>query len=180
MTENREPEFPSYIPDQQAVFIGWIADEESEMNGMPAYYIHWRGGLFVGTYNEQDERFSPRYSPGTEGGAMSEQVHKFKTSTPNAELSRIGRALHNAWALHDSDMIGIQQAHVLALHRANFTRSEIAQILNIEPSTVDSHRYDATGKADAAKTFVARVKQIEEKGDSDITQNSDETAPNAH
>jgi hypothetical protein len=52
--------------------------------------------------------------------------------------------------------------------------------LNIEPSTVDSHRYDATGKADAAKTFVARVKEIEERGDTDTTQREDETAPSAH
>lgn len=180
MSEHEGSDFPWCIPDQQAVLIGWVTDEESEMGGMPAYYIHWRDGLFVGAYNEKDDRFSPRYSPDTEGGGMSEQVHEFKTSTPEVGLSRVGRALHNAWSLHESGMIGVKQAHVLALHRAGFSRSEIAQILNIEPSTVDSHRYDATGKADAAKTFVARVKEIEERGDTDITQREDETAPKTH
>jgi DNA-binding CsgD family transcriptional regulator len=160
MLNESEHGFPTYLPEQEAVLIGWVVDEESEVSGQPVYYIHWRGSAFIGQYEPEDNTFSPMFSPDAESRVMSDQVHAVWESDPEVELSRVGKALQNAWSLSSTGIIGQKQAHVFALLSFGFSRSEISTILNIEPSTVDSHRYDAEERTEDAEVFVSRVSQL--------------------
>ena len=137
-----------------------MVDEESEVAGQPVYYIHWRGSALIGQYESEDDTFSPIFSPDVESRVMSDQVYAIRESEPEVEFSSVGKALYNAWLLSSTGIIGKKQAHVLALLKADFSRSDIATILNIEPSTVDSHRYDAEERTDAAEVFVSRVSHL--------------------
>ena len=167
--DNNGLSFPSSLPDQQAVLIGVVVDSDSELDGMPVYYIHWRGDLLVGSYNDTDGQFTPQYTPTVDGGTMAEKVHELVDVTPSVEFSLIGSALETAWSLYQSGsgILGVKQAHVFALYHAGFGRGDIAEILNITSSTVDSHRYDAVEKVDSAKQFVQRLHEVE--GDSNPT-----------
>lgn len=56
------------------------------------------------------------------------------------ELSRVGDALLDAYALADTDILGNEQAHVYSTRGIHgFERGETESILNANPSTVDSH-----------------------------------------
>lgn len=170
MLHESEHGFPTYLPEQEAVLIGWVADEESEVSGQPVYYIHWRGSAFIGQYEAADETFSPMFSPDVESRVMSDHVHAVWESEPTVELSSVGTALHNAGSLSSTGIIGKKQAHVLALLNAGFSRSDISTILNIEPSTVDSHRYDAEERTAAAETFVSTVSQLVDEDGSQVVE----------
>jgi DNA-binding CsgD family transcriptional regulator len=180
MLNESEHGFPTYLPEQEAVLIGWVADEESEVSGQPVYYIHWRGSAFIGQYEAEDDTFSPMFSPDVESRVMSDQVHAVRKSEPKVELSSVGKALHNAWSLSSTGIIGKQQAHVLALLNAGFSRSDVSTILNIEPSTVDSHRYDAEERTEAAEAFVSTVSQlVAEDGPQVVEPEREEHLPDA-
>lgn len=147
-------ELPLYLPEQNAVLVGRIIDDESEMAGMAAYYVHWRGGVYIGNYNKTDNAFTPQYSTEIEERMMSRQVKAFDDMNLEKELSSIGEALLDAHDFAKTEAMAEKQAHVFALQSVNgFTRSQTADILNVSPSTVDSQRASATQKADAAVAF---------------------------
>lgn len=163
-------ELPLYLPEQNAVLVGRIIDDESEMAGMAAYYVHWRGGVYIGNYNEADNAFTPKYSTELEERMMSHQVRAFDEMDVEKELSSIGRALLDAYDFAETQAMPDKQAHVFALQSVNgFTRSQTAHILNVDPSTVDSQRTSATKKADAAVAFTTvYTEKTADKDDEDL------------
>jgi len=160
MLNKSENGFPMYLPEDEAVLLGWVVDGESEVSGQPIYYVHWRDSAFIGQYEPEENTFIPMYAPDAESRVMSDQVHAVQVSKPEANLSSIGKALTHAWSLASTNIIGKKQAHVFTLLNAGFSRSEVSTILNIEPSTVDSHRYDAEERTEAAQVFVSTVSQL--------------------
>ncbi|WP_241430809.1 helix-turn-helix transcriptional regulator [Halalkalicoccus jeotgali] len=161
-------ELPLYLPEQNAVLVGRIIDDESEMAGMAAYYVHWRGGVYIGNYNEADNAFTSHYSTKLEERMMSHQVKAFDDMEVEKELSSIGEALLDAYDFAETQAMADKQAHVFALQSMNgFTRSQTANILNVSPSTVDSQRASATKKADAAVAFTATYTEKKENPDNE-------------
>lgn len=121
---------------------------------MAAYYVHWRGGVYIGSYNEADDALTPQYSTELEERMMSHQVKAFDEMDVQKELSSIGNALLDAYDFAKTQAIANKRAHVLALQPVNgFTRNQTAEILNVSPSTVDSQRTSATESADSATAF---------------------------
>lgn len=147
---------PLHLPKQNAVLVGHITDEESEMSGMTAYYIHGQGSISIGKYNEEDEIFTPQYSTESEARLMSHQAKEFSEIDIERELSSVGKALLDAYDFAETGAMADKQAHVFSLQLLNgFTRSQTAEILNISVNTVDSHRISATEAARAAVAFVS-------------------------
>lgn len=146
---------PLYLPSEQAVLIGRVVDDESEMTGLAAYYIHWKGGLHIGTFHHDDHGFAPEFEIEADSRVMSHQATRFSEMEVAITLSSIGSALLDAYRYEETGQLPPQQAHVLALLEAGFDRQDIGDILNISVSTVDNHRRSATEKAVAAHEFVA-------------------------
>jgi DNA-binding CsgD family transcriptional regulator len=143
---------PLLISDQEAVLIGRV-DTDDSSDHLAAYYIHWRGGIYVGIYGER--KFTPSYAIDCESQLMAANAQKFATLTPDAELSSIGRALVKAWHLAELTPLGAKEAHVYALRKlAECSRQQTAAILNIAPSTVDTHLQNAKQKRQAAANLL--------------------------
>lgn len=161
---------PLYLPEQNAVLVGRITDEETKMAGMAAYYVHWRGGVYIGRYDEQDDAFIPQYSTELEERMMSHQVKAFDDMDVRKELSSIGKALLDAYEFAETQALPDKQSHVFALQTVNgFTRSQTAEILNVSPSTVDTQRADAAEKADAAMAFATTyAEKTDDADDNDL------------
>jgi hypothetical protein len=55
-TVSKEPEFeglPRRLPDQNAILIGRVPSD-GEFAGLAAYYIHGRGSILIGRYENQE------------------------------------------------------------------------------------------------------------------------------
>lgn len=144
---------PLYLPEQNAVLVGTVAG--GEMAGKAAYYVHWRGGVYLGNYDADDHAFASQYALEAESRVMSEQVEEFMRLGSHVRLSSIGEALLDAYEYAETELLPDKQAHVYALREHGFERRDIANILNVSPSTVDSQRYGATEKVEAAEAFVS-------------------------
>ena len=145
--------FPLYLDKQQAVLVGRVSETaDSSLAGLPAYYQHSRGELIVGEYH--DEGVIPRHSLATDSRLMATNAAAFGELDVDVELSSIGEALRDAAKLMAAGDISAQQAHVYTLRDVHeFSRGETATILNIEPSTVDTHLYAARNKIEAAHSL---------------------------
>jgi DNA-binding CsgD family transcriptional regulator len=147
--------FPRRLPDQEAILIGRVGGD-SEFGGLAAYYIHGRGSILLGRYENRE--FIPEYSIECESRLMSACVREFSKADIETELSSIGKALLQAWHFGDLTTLSHKQAHVYALReKAVFSRDETAAILNISPSTVDTHLQRAKEKLAEAKNLVQFV-----------------------
>jgi len=157
-TVSEETEFeglPRRLPDQDAVLIGRVTGD-GEFAGLAAYYIHGQGSILIGHYESQE--FKPEYTIECEGRLMSACVREFSTADVETELSTVGKALLQAWHFGDLTPLSHKQAHVYALReKAEFSRDETAAILNISPSTVDTHLQRAKEKLTAAENLVQFV-----------------------
>lgn len=157
-TISEETEFdglPRRLPDQGAVLIGRVSGD-SEFSGLAAYYIHGRGDIMIGSY--EDQEFMPEYTVECESRLMSACVREFSTADIETELSSVGKALLQAWHFGDLTPLSHKQAHVYALReKAGFSRDKTAAILNISPSTVDTHLQRAKEKLTAAENLVRFV-----------------------
>lgn len=145
---------PLYLPDDNAVLIGRVSDEESELAGQAAYYIHWRDGVHIGRYNVEDQAFTPELALEAESRLMAHQAKQLAQSGIGVELSSIGEALVDAYNYATKGGLPDKQAHVYALRKHGFERQEIAEILNISASTVDTQRTSAQQKVEAAYSLV--------------------------
>jgi DNA-binding CsgD family transcriptional regulator len=60
-TVSEETEFglPRRLPDQDAVLVGRVVSDD-EFSGLTAYYIHGRGTILIGRYENQE--FIPEYT----------------------------------------------------------------------------------------------------------------------
>ena len=158
-TVSEETEFdglPRRLPDQNAVLVGRVTGD-GEFAGLAAYYIHGRGNILIGRYENQE--FMPEYTIGCESRLMSACVREFSTADVETELSTVGKALLQAWHFGDLTPLSHKQAHVYALReKAGFSRDETAAILNISPSTVDTHLQRAKEKLTAAENLVQFVR----------------------
>ena len=147
---------PRRLPDQEAILIGRVSGD-SEFGGLTAYYIHGRGGILLGQYENRE--FVPGYSVECESRLMSACVREFGRADVETELSSVGKALLQAWHFGDLTPLSHKQAHAYALReRAGFGRDETAAILNISPSTVDTHLQRAKEKLAAAENLVRFVR----------------------
>lgn len=148
--------FPRRLPDQSAVLIGRVTGD-GEFAGLAAYYIHGRGDILIGRYKTQE--FIPEYIIKCESRLMSACVRAFSTADVETEPSTVGKALLQAWHFGDLTSLSHKQAHVYALReKAGFSRDETAAILNIAPSTVDTHLRRANEKLTAAENLVRFVR----------------------
>ena len=148
--------FPRRLPDQDAILIGRVSGD-SEFSGLAAYYIHGRGSILLGRYENRE--FIPEYSIECERRLMSACVRAFSRADVETELSSVGKALLQAWHFGDLTPLSHKQAHVYALReKAGFSRDETAAILNISPSTVDTHLQRAKEKLAAAENLVRFVR----------------------
>ena len=166
---SNETEFdglPRRLPDQDAVLIGQVG-EDTEFNGLGAYYIHGRGSILLGRYENRE--FMPEYTIECESRLMSACVREFSRADIETELSSVGKALLQAWHFGDLTTLSHKQAHVYALReKAAFSRDETAAILNISPSTVDTHLQRAKEKLTEAENLVHFVRvDSEELADAD-------------
>lgn len=144
--------FPRQLPDQNAVLLGRVTGE-SDFSGRPAYYMHGHRALAVGRFEEQE--FVPSRTLECEGGLVSACVQRFNELAVETELSTVGEALLGAHWLANQTGFSDEQAHVFALREiADFGRSETAVILNIAPSTVDTHFQRAKEKRLEAQRLV--------------------------
>ena len=155
---SEETEFsglPRRLPDQNAILIGRVTGD-SEFEDSAAYYIHGRGDILIGRYENQE--FMPEYTIESESRLMSACARAFSTANIETELSRVGKALLQAWHFGDLTPLSHKQAHAYALReKAGFSRDETAAILNISPSTVDTHLQRAKEKLTAAENLVRFV-----------------------
>lgn len=158
-TVSEETEFdglPRWLSDQNAILIGRVGGD-TEFSGSAAYYIHGRGSILFGRYENRE--FMPEYTIECKSRLMSACVHAFSTADAEAELSSVGKALLQAWHFGDLTPLSHKQAHVYALReKADFSRDETATILNISPSTVDTHLQRAIEKLTAAENLVRFVR----------------------
>jgi DNA-binding CsgD family transcriptional regulator len=166
---SNETEFdglPRRLLDQDAVLIGQVGGD-TEFNGLGAYYIHGRGSILLGRYESRE--FMPEYTIECESRLMSACVREFSRADIETELSSVGKALLQAWHFGDLTTLSHKQAHVYALReKAAFSRDETAAILNISPSTVDTHLQRAKEKLTEAENLVHFVRvDSEELADAD-------------
>ena len=145
---------PLYLPAQNAVLIGRLTGEESGIEGKAAYYIHWRDGIHIGDYDSESHAFTPEFALEAESRVMSQQVRVLSERDASVELSSIGESLMDAYEYARTGQLPEKQSHVHALLGHGFSRQEIAKILNISPSTVDSQRMSVREKVNAAHAFV--------------------------
>jgi len=153
-TVSEETEFglPRRLPDQDAVLVGRV-DSNDEFGGLAAYYIHGRGTILIGQYENRE--FIPEYTIKCGSQLMSACVREFSRADVEIEQSSVGNALLQAWHFGDLTPLSHKQAHVYALReKAGFGRDETAAILNISPSTVDTHLQRAQEKVAAAEYLV--------------------------
>lgn len=150
---------PLYLPEQNAVLVGKVVDGASDVAEAAAYYVHWRGGVYLGSYDPADRAFGPRYAVEVESGVMSRQARAFAAMDAEVELSSVGEALLDAYDYAETGLLPDEQAHVYALLEHGFGRSDVADVLNVSPSTVDTQRYSATEKVEAAEAFVSLRRQ---------------------
>lgn len=158
-TVSEETEFERYprlLPDQEAVCIGRVRSN-TDSDESVAYYIHGRGEILVGTYS--DCEFMPESTVVCESRLMSACTHGFSTTGAEVELSSVGKALLQAWHFGEHTPLSHKQAHVYALReKSEFSRDETAAILNISPSTVDTHLQRASEKLTAAENLLQFVR----------------------
>ena len=158
-TISEEIEFegpPRRLPDQDAVLVGRVVDD-SEFGSLIAYYIRGRGDILLGRY--EDREFVPEYNVECESRLMSACVREFSRADVENELSSVGKALLQAWHFGDLTPLSHKQSHAYALReKADFGRDETAAILNISPSTVDTHLQRAEEKLAAAENLVRFVR----------------------
>lgn len=158
-TVSDETEFdglPRRLPDQNAVLVGRVVGDRPS-GGLAAYYVHGQGSILLGRYQRQE--FMPEYTIECGSRLMSACVREFSTANAETELSTVGKALLTAWHFGDLTPLSHKQAHVYALReKAGFSRDETAAILNISPSTVDTHLQRATEKLTAAENLVRFVR----------------------
>jgi DNA-binding transcriptional regulator YiaG len=162
-TVSDETEFglPRRLPDQQAVLVGRVVSND-EFGGLAAYYIHGRGNILIGRYENRE--FIPEYTIECESRLMSACVREFSRADVETELSSVGNALLQAWHFGDLTPLSHKQAHVYALReKAEFGRDETAAILNISPNTVDTHLQRAKEKLAAAENLVQFVRMDSEE-----------------
>ncbi len=147
--------YPRLLPDQEAVCIGRVR-RDTDSGESVAYYIHGRGEVLVGTYS--DCEFMPESTVACESRLMSACTHAFSTTGAEVELSSVGKALLQAWHFGEHTPLSHKQAHVYTLReKAEFSRDETAAILNISPSTVDTHLQRAREKLTAAENLLQFV-----------------------
>lgn len=154
---------PLYLPEQNAVLVGKVEDGDAELAGKAAYYVHWRGGVYLGDYDAEDHAFTPEYELDAERRMMSHQAKDFSQLDASVALSSVGEALLDAYDYAETELLPDKQAHVYALREYGFDRKEIANVLNVSPSTVDSQRYGATEKVEAAEAFVSLRREKDEE-----------------
>jgi DNA-binding CsgD family transcriptional regulator len=179
--------YPRLLPDQHAVLVGRIINETS-FSGVVAYYIHGRGEILLGSY--ENGEFMPESIVECESRLMSACVRAFSTSDATVELSSVGKALLQAWHFGEHTSLSHKQAHVYALREnGGFSRDDTAAILNISPSTVDTHLQRANEKLAAAENLLQFVRTdpeeltdahpdfFDEAGIDDDTPRSDDITP---
>ncbi len=158
-TVSDETEFdglPRWLPDQNAVLVGRVVGDRP-FGGLAAYYVHGQGSILLGRCQRQE--FMPEYTIECESRLMSACVREFSTANAETELSSVGKALQQAWHFGDLTPLSHKQAHVYALReKAGFSRDKTAAILNISPSTVDTHLQRAKEKLTAAENLVRFVR----------------------
>jgi hypothetical protein len=158
-TVPEETEFeglPRRLPDQDAVLVGRVVDS-TEFSSLVAYFIHSRGDILLGRYENRE--FVPGYTIECESRLISACVREFSRADVKIELSSVGTALLQAWHFGDLTPLSHKQALVYALReKAGFGRDETAAILNISPSTVDTHLQRAKEKLTAAENLVRFVR----------------------
>ena len=143
---------PRLLPDQRAVLIGRIVDDTGSGSSV-AYYLHGRGEILLGEY--RDCEFIPESVVDCERRLMSACVRAFSTADAEIELSSVGKALLQAWHFGEHTPLSHKQAHVYALREnGGFSRDDTATILNISPSTVDTHFQRASEKLTAAENLL--------------------------
>lgn len=150
---------PLHLPEGNAVLVGKVVDGESDVVDDAAYYVHWRDGVYLGTYDADDHAFAPLYAVEAESRVMSRQARAFAEMDAEIELSSVGEALLDAYDYAETGLLPDEQAHVYALRERGFDRKDVADVLNVSPSTVDTQRYSATDKVGAAEAFVSLRRQ---------------------
>ena len=186
-TISEETEFglPRRLPEQDAVLVGRIVSND-EFGGLAAYYIHGRGTILIGQYDNRE--FIPEYTIKCGSQLMSACVREFSRVDVEIEQSSVGNALLQAWHFGDLTPLSHKQAHVYTLReKAGFGRDEPAAILDISPSTVDTHLQRAKEKLAAAENLVQFVRMDAkeladpefpgEEGASDEALSSSEISP---
>jgi len=179
--------YPRLLPDQDAVLVGRVVDETGSGDSV-AYYIHGRGEVLLGRY--ENSEFMPESVVECESRLMSACVRAFSTADATVELSSVGKGLLQAWHFGEHTPLSHKQAHVYALReKGAFSRDVTASILNISPSTVDTHLQRASEKLTAAENLLQFVRTdpeelaeahpdfFDEAGIGDDAQQSDDITP---
>lgn len=146
-------ELPVLLPDQGGVLIGRV--ETGEPHGkLAAYYVHWRGHIMLGEY--KDGELTPVSTFEHESQIMADQVRALTALDVEVALSTIGRELLKAWHVANLTSLGTKESHVYTLRGlGGFSRQRTADILNVSPSTVDSHFQVAKRKQQEARNLLS-------------------------
>lgn len=152
-SETEFDELPILLPEQEGVLVGRVESEELD-SALAAYYVHWRGHIVLGVYEEGE--FLPTTTVEEESQVMADQVRTLVNLDVEPELSEIGKNLLKAWHIADLTTLGTKESHVYALREVGgFDRQLTADILNISPSTVDSHLQAAKRKRREAQNLLS-------------------------
>lgn len=146
---------PLFLPEQGAVLIGQLTSSETDEDGDAAYYIHWRGGVYRGPYQPENNSFTPRYKVDAGDRTMATQTVEFYNLEADVTLSTIGEALLRASEYSKTGVLPEKQAYVMALAEFGFNKTDIATILNVSRSTVYTQIKTAEKKAEQAEAFVS-------------------------
>lgn len=143
--------------NMNAVKIG-VVDSPSYDEPLEAWYFHDRGSLLIG--NMLEFEFNPSYS--VEGTSLTE-VTKRLVEDFNVELTKAGEAFNLASEIQD--VLSLKQSIMFGLELKGFEIEEIANITNLDKSTVHTHLSRAEKKYDGAKKLTDTVESARDEDD---------------
>jgi hypothetical protein len=132
----RVSELPFHL-DRDSLYLVGVVD------GEPAYFDAMTGRVSFGTFDEGTFTVTTTIREDVE--MPSEQVAALQTYADKLELSTLGKHLFVADRLASSGSLSRRQAESLLVRRV-LDRQSAAELLGIEPSTLDTYTQDAKAK----------------------------------
>jgi len=129
-------EYP-FHPDRNSLYLIGIVD------GEPVYFDSMTGRVSFGTLD--DGTFTVTTTVREDVEMPSQQVAALQTYADELELSTLGKHLFVADQLASNGSLSRRQAEALLVRRI-LNRQSAADLLGIEPSTLDTHTQDAKAK----------------------------------
>lgn len=137
-------EFP-FHPERDSLYLIGVVD------GEPTYFDSMTGRVSFGTLD--DGRFTVETTVREDIEMPSEQVGTLQLYADEIELSTLGKLLFVADKLASTGSLSRRQAESLLVRRV-LGRQSAADLLGVEPSTLDTHTQDAKAKTQSLLEYL--------------------------